>query len=1168
MIDPSLRTRDETPELGATSGPAPPLPGGAVPLLSASGPRYKLREQIARGGMGVVYRAMDEMLGREVAVKVLQEKFTPDSGMARRFEDEARIAGQLQHPGIPPVHDLGNLPGGQPFLAMKLIRGQTLDELLLARPDPSSGRGRFVAVFEQVCQALAYAHAHQVIHRDLKPANVMVGAFAEVQVMDWGLAKVLTSRDREGAEADPQATASGTAVVSLRDSDGSFTQAGSVLGTPAFMPPEQAVGAIGKVDARSDVFGLGAILAVILTGEPPFSADSVETTRVKSAQGDVADCFARLDGCGAEPELVALCKRCLSPRPADRPADAGEVAKSVAALRAAADERARQAELERVRLQGEQATAATRAAERRKRRRLAMAAAAVLAVAVVGGLSAVLVVQRRANAELADEQAKVQARFELAQKAIATFHTGVTEDVLLKTEQFKELRNKLLTEAAGFYSDLEKLLEGQSDVKSRQLLAAGYFQLGALTANIGSKPEALKVHRQALAVRRELASVAGAGVQTRLDVARSLNAVGYLLEAMGDKAAALAAYEEQRDISAALAAESPTDPVNAVLGQSHDSMAWLLSETGKPAEALAAYEKALVIRQKLADAHPTVTLFQAELAASHNKSAWLLAQTGKPAQALAGYRKALAIRKKLAEANPTGTMFQIDHAWSHQGIGLLLSQTGKPAEALAAYQEGLAIRKKLAEANPAVTMFQSDLAWSHHNLGMLLAEMGKRDDSLAAYQQAVAIREKLADAHPTVTLFQSNLAWSYNNLANLLSATGKPADALAMHQKALAIRRKLADANPTVPDYQRELAASYHNIANLLSQTGKLAEALTACEKSVSMLRKLVDANPTVTEYQRSLALSYNRIGYLLSRMGKLVEALAMHHKALAIRQRLADVNRTVTQFQSDLAWSHTNIGNLLSQTGKPAEALAAYQKALAIHEKQADAIPTVAMFQSNLAWSHHRIGYLLVHTEQPAEALTAYQKVLIIRQKLADANPTNAGYQGDLATSHNNLGRLRTRLKQFPEAFAALDRGLALRQKLVNAHPRNDSYSNDLGYSHAYRGGAHVRAGHPALAAADLRRALELWAKNNRPGHEDFFERSRVLALLAGLGADARSGVSAAESAAFADQAVASLRDALTAGWSYPAELKEPDFDAIRDRADCRKLLADRDARTKSAPK
>ena len=167
-----------------------------------------------------------------------------------------------------------------------------------------------------------------------------------------------------------------------------------MLGTPAFMPPEQALGAVGKVDARSDVFGLGGILAAILTGQPPFASGSVETTRIKAAQGKVEECFARLDACGADPELVALCKRCLAPEPADRPANAGEVAEAVATLRQAADERARQAELDRVRSE-----------EGRKRRRVQL----ILAAAAVGLIATVGVAATVAASWQSAERAKVEA---------------------------------------------------------------------------------------------------------------------------------------------------------------------------------------------------------------------------------------------------------------------------------------------------------------------------------------------------------------------------------------------------------------------------------------------------------------------------------------------------------------------------------------------------------------------------------------------------------------------------------------------------------------------------------------------------------------------------------------------------------------------------------------
>ncbi len=344
---------------------------------------YELLSEIARGGMGVVYRATDKALGREVAVKVLQDKFSLRSVTAHRFTDEARIAAQLQHPGIPPVHELGKLPDGRPFLAMKLIKGRTLDDLLKDHTELSTDRGRFLAVFEQVCQAVAYAHSLGVIHRDLKPANVMVGNFAEVQVMDWGLAKVLS--DTHDTVESHKATVDGLEVHTVRDGDDQFTQAGTILGTPAFMPPEQAIGAIEQINARSDVFGLGGILAMILTGRPPYQGETAESTRQLAAKGNLKDCFARLDVSGADPELANLCKLCLSAKMDHRPADAGAVAKAVAVadLRSAADERARVAELDLVRIEGEKTAAEVKSIELGKRRRV-QAALAMTITALVG----------------------------------------------------------------------------------------------------------------------------------------------------------------------------------------------------------------------------------------------------------------------------------------------------------------------------------------------------------------------------------------------------------------------------------------------------------------------------------------------------------------------------------------------------------------------------------------------------------------------------------------------------------------------------------------------------------------------------------------------------------------------------------------------------------------
>jgi serine/threonine-protein kinase len=233
--------------------PAAPDPAG----------RLQLHGEIARGGMGAVLKGRDTDLGRDVAVKVLLETHAGRTELVQRFVEEAQIAGQLQHPGITPVYELGQFADKRPYFTMKLVKGKTLAALLAARQAVAEEQPKHLGIFAQVCQTLAYAHARGVIHRDLKPANVMVGAYGEVQVMDWGLAKVL----QEGGIADEKQAQARQAVSVIQTQRsagtpevGSHTQAGIVLGTPAYMAPEQARGAVELVDARADVFGLGHAL--------------------------------------------------------------------------------------------------------------------------------------------------------------------------------------------------------------------------------------------------------------------------------------------------------------------------------------------------------------------------------------------------------------------------------------------------------------------------------------------------------------------------------------------------------------------------------------------------------------------------------------------------------------------------------------------------------------------------------------------------------------------------------------------------------------------------------------------------------------------------------------------------------------------------------------------
>ena len=271
---------------------------------------------------------------------MLREPVFADGGFRARFEEEARHVGRLEHPSIVPVYDLGELPDGRPFFVMKLIHGHTLAELLAARATPAEDLPGWVGVFERVCQAVAFAHARGLIHRDLKPSNVMLGELGEVLVLDWGIAKALAARSQSAQVPSTPVLLSPSVDGAATAPGGSETLPGQAMGTPAFMAPEQARGEVGRVGTASDVFGLGGILCVTLTGQPPF------TRAGQAAAGDLEEAFARLDGCGADAELIALAKACLAPAQEARPADAAEVAGRVKRYR---DEvAARQAEAGRL----------------------------------------------------------------------------------------------------------------------------------------------------------------------------------------------------------------------------------------------------------------------------------------------------------------------------------------------------------------------------------------------------------------------------------------------------------------------------------------------------------------------------------------------------------------------------------------------------------------------------------------------------------------------------------------------------------------------------------------------------------------------------------------------------------------------------------------------------
>ena len=280
-----------------------------------TGTRYDLVEKIAVGGMGSVYKAHDRALDRTVAFKVLTVSDEAGS-LAARMLNEAKIVARLEHPSIVPIHDVGALPDGRVFYAMKFVEGTTL-EAYRAR---DASLPDLLRAFQRICEGVDFAHSRGVIHRDLKPSNVMVGGFGEVLVMDWGVAAV---RGHAGVDKRIPSDQSGTQTESSQ----SKTVDGTIVGTPAYMSPEQAEGRITDSDWRTDIYGLGAILYHILTGQAPVSGGSADDITSRVVAGDIRPVREVLPT--VPKRLEAICMKALMRNPAERYPDAKSMSKDI-----------------------------------------------------------------------------------------------------------------------------------------------------------------------------------------------------------------------------------------------------------------------------------------------------------------------------------------------------------------------------------------------------------------------------------------------------------------------------------------------------------------------------------------------------------------------------------------------------------------------------------------------------------------------------------------------------------------------------------------------------------------------------------------------------------------------------------------------------------------------
>jgi len=899
-VDPEVSLEDEAPKDASAEGQAAEDDSGSHssrvlsrlqtrPDISS---RYRIEGEIARGGMGAILDVWDEDLRRRLAMKVAlgggdegtaSAASELDPRLLSRFLEEAQVTGQLEHPGIVPVHELGIDDNGVVFFTMQRVRGRDLEDVFLLVPDEVDGWSvtRALGVLLKVCEAMAFAHSKGVIHRDLKPANVMVGSFGEVYVMDWGIVRVQRREDLHDVRvADEGRIQTDRRMDAEGDgSDALYTMDGDVLGTPAYMSPEQAQGDVGQLDARTDVYSLGAMLYRLLAGVTPYDRKGAARLGafdvLMALREGPPPALAELAP-DAPAELVAIAEKAMAREPDERYPDMLGLAED---LRAFLENRVVQA----------YRTGAIAEARKWVRRNRPLAASIAAGVAaLIGGLVASLLLKARA-----DENATQASRQASIAQEVADF---MNEDLLaaIAPEQqgidvtVREVLAISSSRLDGRFGD-EPLVEAEL----RRTIGTSFERLGDYEVASGHLERARELFAAELGERSEDA----------LLCTWSLGAVWNSLGRYDDAEALLtdlledceAEFGPSGELTLATRAEIATnrlrrgeldraDELYAELGEvtrrelgdRHElTLAVLTSHAGVLLD-LGQLERAEVLQNEaLEGLHATLGEGHPESLAAADVLGEILVAKGRSAEAEALLLAAQATREKVLGPDHPSTAVGLSQVGNHY------YEQGRYAEARKHYERGYEMLRRSLGSEHRLTLLMAS------NVAGVLRSQGQFEESLELREATLEAQLRtLGEEHPETLV-------SMNNMATLLAALERFEEAEAMYLENIAVReRVLGPDHPTT-------WATRENLSGLWLSQSRYAESIELTEEVLAGRReKLGPAHPDVARTLFNLGVATESIGDLEAARESFEEAFAIASAADAVdvasfaQARLADLSR------------------------------------------------------------------------------------------------------------------------------------------------------------------------------------------------------------------------------------------------------------------------------------
>jgi serine/threonine-protein kinase len=882
------------------SGPASTVTGmeGPTDFSLAEVPRfgdYELERELARGGMGVVYRARQRSLNRIVALKMLRSGSNATVADRQRFRSEASAVAQLEHPHIVPIYEVGE-QDGQPYFSMKLFEGGSLAQHLPEYRANPRAAARLLAI---VANAVDHAHQRGILHRDLKPANILLDGQGQPHVSDFGLAKRLQP---EAGEAP-------------------LTQSGAILGTPSYMAPEQATGPAAAITTAVDVYALGAVLYEMLTGRPPFKGESVfDTLRqlVETAPVRPSILNSKVDH-----DLELICLKCLEKKPTLRYASARDLANDLNRYLNGESIQVRPANTREWLLRW----------CRRDPVRAGLTAGLIVSVFIFMGLICwqwrlavdhAREVEARnltINSQNDDLRKQKEDNEQQANFAHRTIH-DLCESFQVPKQGDPvgppQFRKELLQSAMKYYQDFLRVRGDDPSIKAG--VAENYRLLGELGVAAGAKDETIDAFTRAVTLYEQLSRFQPKDLDIKLSLAKSVTSLASAQVVRGQASEGLAGYERGERLCDELIRERPKDPevLDAYQAALYQHAARLL-DTGAPGEALVLLRRAQGIVEQW-------TLLQPDKKLPVKSHGGILNMIGcielhRPnalGDALASFERSLALRQEASRREPQSPWDRRDVAESYFNIGVARRDLKQLPEAEEAFLKSRDIREKLKPDLATAAQLAHDLAATYTALGSLHAAAGKKEQAIAEYRQAVTIQERLVAETPRLRSRRRDLARTSHHLGLALADTGSDEEALAVFQRARVLMEGLVGEDPDNLEFRFGLCSSLDVLGNFLGARQRVEDGVKCVRDAVKHGRFALSRSPEEPGYRTNLGCYYRSLNHLEFAIGNTAASANAAHEQVPLFAGHAP----------DLFNAACDLARCADQIGKSAPNLSPEQKA------------------------------------------------------------------------------------------------------------------------------------------------------------------------------------------------------------------------------------------------